>query len=353
MYGDPKVATDVAFHGGPEKIAELVQSAEARSTVGGLFVAEAAHDPFVALALAAVASERIELGTSVAVAFARTPMELAYSAYDLQRLSGGRFVLGLGSQIKPHITRRYAMPWSRPADRMREYVEALRAIWHSWQTGEDLAFEGEFYQHTLMPPLFSPGPLEVPSPKVWVAAVGPRMVEVAGAVADGIICHPLLSRSYLSDVLAPQVHAARAAHGRADHPFEFSTLVLVATGRTEEQLATAVAGVRHQIGFYASTPAYAPVLEHHGWGDLHQEANTLTKAGRWTELAGLVDDEVLATFAVVGELAEVGQAFRARFAGIADRATTSMPYDADDLLALDVIAPGPVGSPVAGPPAGV
>ena len=334
------VATDIAFHGGPEKIAELVQAAEASGVVRGLFVAEAAHDPFVALALAAVASERIELGTSIAVAFARTPMELAYSAYDLARLSQGRFILGLGSQIKPHITRRYSMPWSQPAERMREYVEALRAIWHTWQTGEPLAFEGEHYQHTLMPPLFSPGPLDSGSPPVWVAAVGPRMVEVAAAVGDGIICHPLLSRSYLDDVLAPAVHQVREAAGRAHQTFAFSTLVMVATGRTEEALQAAIAGVRHQIGFYASTPAYAPVLEHHGWGDLHAEANALTKAGRWGDLASLVDDDVLNTFAVVGELDEVGAAFRSRFAGTADRATVSMPYDADDRLALDVITAG-------------
>lgn len=331
------VSTDIAFHGGPEEIASLVEAAEASGKVRGLFVAEAAHDPFIALALAAVASERIELGTSVAVAFARTPMELAYSAYDLQRLSAGRLVVGLGSQIKPHITRRYAMPWSRPAERMREYVQALRAIWSSWQTGEPLSFEGEFYQHTLMPPLFSPGALEVPSPRVWVAAVGPLMVEVAGAVADGIICHPLLSRSYLEEVLAPGVRAARSAQGRDGDPFEFSTLVLVATGRTEEQLAAAVAGVRHQIGFYASTPAYAPVLEHHGWGELHRDAHALTKANRWSELGSLIDDTILETFAVVGEIEQVGQGFRERFRGLADRATTSMPYDADDRLALDVI----------------
>lgn len=337
MSADSTVSTDIAFHGVPEKIAALARSAEGRS-VGGLFVAEAAHDPFIALALAAVATERIELGTSVAVAFARTPMELAYSAYDLQRLSAGRFILGLGSQIKPHITRRFAMPWSQPADRMREYVEALRAIWHSWQTGTPLAFEGEFYQHTLMPPLFSPGPLAVPSPRVWVAAVGPRMVEVAGAVGDGIICHPLLSRAYLAEVLAPAVRSSRAAAGRAEEPFEFSALVMVATGRTEEDLRAAVAGVRHQIGFYASTPAYAPVLEHHGWGDLHAEAHALTKANRWADLAGLVDDEVLHTFAVVGELDEVRVGFRERFAGLADRVTTSMPYAAADGLALDVVA---------------
>jgi len=330
---------DIAFHGGPERIAALAREAERRGHVGGLFVAEAAHDPFVALTMASTATERIELGTSIAVAFARTPMELASSAYDLQRLTGGRFVLGLGSQIKPHITRRYAMPWSDPAGRMREYIEALRAIFTSWQTGDPLTFEGEHYQHTLMPPLFSPGPLEVPSPRIWVAAVGPRMVEVAGNVADGIICHPLLSRSYLAEVLAPGIAAARERSGRTE-PFEFSTLVMVATGRTEEALGAAITGVRQQIGFYASTPAYAPVLEHHGWGDLHAEAHALTKQSRWDELAGLVDDEVLSTFAVVGELDEVGPAFRARFAGLADRVTVSMPYDADELLALDIVAAG-------------
>ena len=188
-----------------------------------------------------------------------------------------------------------------------------------------------------MPPLFSPGPLDVPDPRVWVAAVGPRMVETAAAVADGLICHPLLSRAYLDDVLAPRVHAVREREGRGGTPFELSTLVMVATGRTEESLAAAVTGVRRQIGFYASTPAYAPVLEHHGWGDLHGEANALTRSGRWDDLAALVDDEVLHTFAVVGEVAAAGPAFRDRFAGTADRVTVSMPYDADELLALDLL----------------
>jgi probable F420-dependent oxidoreductase len=331
------VAVDVAFHGGPEHVAALAREVEARGGVRGLFVAEAAHDPFVALALAATATERVEVGTSIAVAFARTPMAMAYSAYDLQRLSSGRLVLGLGSQIKAHITRRYAMPWSQPAARMQEYVEALRAIWHAWQTGDALDFRGDFYEHTLMPPLFSPGPLEHPSPRVWLAAVGPRMIEAAGAVADGLICHPLLSRSYLAEEVAPALARSRTTHGRLEEPFEISTLCMVATGRTEEALAAAIAGVRKQIGFYASTPAYEPVLAHHGWSDLHAEAHAFTKAGRWTELGDLVDDEVLATFAVVGELDTVGAAVRARFAGLADRVTTSMPYDADDLLALDLL----------------
>jgi probable F420-dependent oxidoreductase len=331
------VAVDIAFHGGPAQIATLAAEVESRGGVRGLFVAEAAHDPFVALALAATATERIEIGTSIAVAFARTPMAMAYSAYDVHRLSGGRLVLGLGTQIKPHITRRYAMPWSQPAARMQEYVAALRAIWHSWQTGDALDFRGDFYEHTLMPPLFSPGALDGPSPRVWLAAVGPRMLEAAGKVADALICHPLLSRSYLADVVTPIIDRSRTASGRADDPFEISTLCMVATGRTEEALADAVAGVRRQIGFYASTPAYKPVLDHHGWGDLHAEAHAMTKTDRWSELGDLVDDEVLRTFAVVGELDSVGAAVRARFAGLADRVTTSMPYDADDLLALDLL----------------
>jgi probable F420-dependent oxidoreductase len=331
-----ELAVDIAFHGGPEQIAELARDVERRGTVRGLFVAEGAHDPFVALTLAATATERIEIGTSIAVAFARTPMAMAYSAYDLQRLSGGRLVLGLGSQIKAHITRRYDMPWSRPAARIREYVAALRVIWRTWQTGEPLDFRGDFYEHTLMPPLFSPGALQVPSPRVWLAAVGPMMLEAAGAVADGLICHPLLSRSYLREVVAPAVRQSREAHGRADEPFETATMCMVATGRTEEQLADAVAGVRRQIGFYASTPAYLPVLDHHGWGEMHGEAHALTKAGRWSELGDLVDDEMLATFAVVGELDAAGAEMRARFGGLADRVTTSTPYGADDRLALDL-----------------
>ena len=168
-----------------------------------------------------------------------------------------------------------------------------------------------------MPPLFSPGALDGPVPRVWLAAVGPRMLAAAGAVADGLTCHPLLSRSYLADVVVPAVRRSREAHGRATEPFEISTLCMVATGRTEEQVAAAVAGVRRQIGFYASTPAYRPVLEHHGWGDLHDEAHALTKADRWSELGGLVDDEMLEAFAVVGELDAVGAELRARFAGLA------------------------------------
>lgn len=336
MLLDTPPILDMAFHGDPSAVASAARAAEAAG-VGALFVAELTHDPYLTLALAASVTEEIALGTSVAVAFARTPMATAYSAWDVHRLSGGRLVLGLGTQIKPHITRRFAMPWSSPAERMAEYVEALRAIWESWQTGGALDFRGDLYQHTLMPPLFNAGPIESGPPPVWLAAVGPRMLATAGAVADGLICHPLLSRAYLDDVVVPTVTTARAGGARASEPFTFSTLCLVASGRTEEQLAAAVAGVRKQIGFYASTPAYKAVLDHHGWGDLHEQAHAFTKAGRWDELGALVDDEVLDTFAVVGELDAARAGLRERFAGLAQRSCPSMPYDADPELALDLV----------------
>jgi probable F420-dependent oxidoreductase len=262
-------------------------------------------------------------------------MAMAYPAYDIHRLSGGRLVLGLGSQIKPHIERRFSMPWSRPAERMHEYIAALRAIWDAWQTGNPLDFQGDFYTHSLMPPLFNPGPLEFPSPEIWLAGVGPRMVETAGSAADGFICHPLLSREYLADALRPALDRGRGVAG-TDRPFTVAAMAMVVTGRTEEALGEAIAGTKRQIGFYASTPAYKPVLDHHGWGELHGEAHALTKAGRWSELGDLVDDEMLATFAVVGELDSVGAATRARFDGLADRVILSIPYAADDLLGLDI-----------------
>ncbi|GAA3519910.1 LLM class F420-dependent oxidoreductase [Aeromicrobium panaciterrae] len=340
----------MAFHGDAAEIGAVATEAEARG-VGGLFVAEAAHDPYIALALAGQATSRIRIGSSVAIAFARTPMSTAYSAWDVHRLSGaggpannegvavgGRLVLGLGTQIKPHITRRFDMPWSSPAPRMAEYVAALRSIFDSFQNGTRLDFQGDFYQHTLLPPLFNPGPIDGGPPPIWLAAVGPKMLATAGAVADGLICHPLLSRSYLDEVIVPTVTAGRAGGAHAGEPFTTSVLCMVATGRTEEDLALAIAGTKRQIGFYASTPAYKPVLDHHGWGDLHAEAHAYTKSGRWTELGDLVPDEVLNMFAVVGDLDTARAEFRSRFAGSAQRVITSINYDTDNHLALDLVS---------------
>jgi probable F420-dependent oxidoreductase len=329
------IALDLTYHGDPAGIVDVARAVEECGAVGALYVPEGAHDPFVYLTLAAPSTRRLRLGTSIALAFARSPMAMAYPAYDVQRLSGGRLVLGIGSQIKPHIERRFSMPWSRPADRMSEYIHALRAIWSTWQTGEPLDFRGEFYTHTLMPPLFNPGPLDVPAPEIWLAGVGPRMVRTAGADADGFICHPLLSRSYLADELRSALASGRAST-QTDRAFTVAAMAMVVTARTEEKFAEAVAGTKRQIGFYASTPAYKPVLDHHGWGDLHGEAHALTKQGRWSELGDLIDDTVLSEFAVVGELNRVGTAVRERFDGLADRVILSIPYSADDLLGLDI-----------------
>ena len=334
------VAIDLTYHGDPAGIAAAARAIEDRAPGSALFVPEGAHDPFVYLTLAADGTSRIPLGTSIALAFARSPMAMAYPAYDLHRLSGGRFILGLGSQIKPHIERRYSMPWSRPADRMREYVAAVRAIWHTWQTGDALDFRGDFYTHTLMPPLFNPGPLGFASPEIWLAGVGPRMVEAAGAVADGFMCHPLLSRSYLSEVIHPQLAAGRATSDGLGE-LTVTAMAMVATGRTEEDLAAGIDGTKRQIGFYASTPAYKPVLDHHGWGDLHAEAHAFTKSGRWTELGDLIDDEVLQTLAVVGEMDEVGAAVRERFDGLASRVILSIPYATDATFGLDIVTARP------------
>ena len=285
----------------------------------GIFTPEARHDGFLPLAAAAGQTGTIELGTSVAIAFARTPMTLAHLGHDMQLLSGGRFVLGLGSQIRPHIERRYSMPWSHPAARMREMVEALRAIWRCWNEGEPLDFRGDFYTHTLMTPLFVPPASPHGPPRVWVAGVGRRMVEVAGAVGDGLICHPLVSARYLREALVPHLHDGARSAGRDPAELEVAAMAMVATGDTEEAMADAVAAVRMQIAFYGSTPAYRPVLDMHGWGDLQPELRRLSKEGGWTAMGDLVDDDMLHTLAVVAEPGALGAALDERFGGVADR----------------------------------
>ena len=326
---------DVTFSGRPEDAAASARVAESRGA-DGLVVPETRHDPFLQLALCSQTTERIELGTSVAIAFARNPMTVAGTSYDLQRLSGGRAILGLGSQVAAHITRRYSMPWSRPAARMEEFAAALRSIWHSWQTGDELDFVGDFYTHTLMTPMFDPGPLDVGSPRLWIAGVGPKMTAVAGRVADGLICHSFTTADYLRDVTLPIVAAGLASAGRAHDEFDVSGLILFATGRTEEEYDTAVTATRERLAFYGSTPAYRPVLEHHGWGALHEDLHTLSRQGRWQDMGGLIDDEVLDTFAVVGELDDIGKLARTRFDGLLTRMTVALAVDDSSALHLEI-----------------
>ncbi|MEU8133467.1 TIGR03617 family F420-dependent LLM class oxidoreductase [Streptodolium elevatio] len=337
----PPLKLDVGTGASPGA-ADAAITAEQRG-VDRVLVPETAQDPFQLLAVAASRTSRIELATGVAIAFARTPMTLASSAWTLQQISGGRAVIGLGSQVKAHITRRFAMPWSQPAARMQEFVAATRAVWHSWQTGEKLDFQGEFYRHNLMNPLFDPGPVAQGPPLVLVAAVGPRMAAAAGAVGDGVICHPFSTVPYVAAQLAPRVLAARAEAEAArapwtGRPFEIAGNVLVATGRTEAEYEHGLAGIRERIAFYGSTPAYRGVLEHHGWGALQEELRTLSLAGRWEEMGRLVDDDVLNAFAVVAESpAAAGKLIRERSTGVYDRVSVSLAAGADPDLALDVL----------------
>ncbi|WP_235215337.1 TIGR03617 family F420-dependent LLM class oxidoreductase [Phaeacidiphilus oryzae] len=321
--------------GRPQDVLADARRAE-RLGLDRLVVSETAQDPFVQLARAADATERIELATGVAIAFARTPMSLAYAAWGVHQASGGRAVVGLGTQVKTHVTRRFDMPWDRPVARMREYVAALRAIWSSWQTGERLRFRGEFYTHTVMTPVFAPEPVPGGPPPILLAGVGPRMTAAAGAVADGFIGHPFTTVRYLTEKVLPGVRAARAEAEAAGEPWTgqrpFQTVgnLLAAVGRTESELAAARRAVRERIAFYASTPAYRPVLDLHGWGELSERLHPLSLRGRWAEMGELIDDRVLDAFAVSGSPEEVAAQARARYGGVVDRLSLHAPEGAGD-----------------------
>jgi probable F420-dependent oxidoreductase len=295
----------------------------------GAFTAEVSHDPFFPALLGGLSTERLELGTGIAVAFARNPMTTANVAYDLQLYTRGRFILGLGSQIKPHIEKRFSMPWSHPAARMREFILALRAIWTCWNDGAPLDFRGDFYRHTLMTPFFNPGPNRYGTPKVFLAAVGEKMTEVAGEVADGILLHGFTTERYVREVTLPALARGWEKAGRKRGDFEVSGPMFVVTGTTEEEIESARTATKQQIAFYGSTPAYRPVLELHGWGDLQDELNRLSKRGEWVAMGDLVTDDILETFAVVGEPEDVPGALRARYGDAVDRISFYAPYKRD------------------------
>ena len=295
----------------------------------GWYALETKHDPFLGAAVAAERTDRVQIGTSIAVAFARNPMTVAVQANDVQLLSGGRFLLGLGSQIKPHITRRYSMEWSHPAPRMREFVLAVRAIWEAWATGGRLDFRGDFYTHTLMTPFFDPGPNPNGPPKIIMAAVGPKMTEAAGEVADGMFCHGFSTERYVREVTLPALRRGAEKAGRDLSDFEISAPSMIVAADTDAELEAGMAAVRQQIGFYGSTPAYRPVLELHGWGALQDELNALTKQGAWDRIADLIDDEILHTFAIVGTPEEAIEEARRRYGDVATRISITVPQDAD------------------------
>jgi probable F420-dependent oxidoreductase len=324
----------------PPGIAESEQSAVALEAAGydGAWSQETGHDPFLSLVPAALATTRLQLGTGIAVAFARNPMVVATMANDLQLASGGRFLLGLGSQVRAHIQKRYSMPWSHPAPRMREFVLALRAIWSAWNDRAPLDFRGEFYTHTLMTPFFDPGPNPFGPPKVFVAAVGERMTEVVGEVADGLLVHGFTTERYLREATHPALERGLARSGRQRSDLELSYPAFVVTGTDGEGMDQARRAVAAQVAFYASTPAYRPVLELHGWGDLQAELNALVRQGRWEDLGNHLPSEVLDAFALSAEPDAVAPGLLARYGELVDRLSLYAPYPLDPEVQARIVA---------------
>lgn len=304
--------------------------------VDGLFSFDGSHDVFFPLVQAAGRAES-ELMTNIAVAFSRSPLHLAHAAHDLQLLSGGRFRLGLGSQTRVHIEKRYGSTWSRPAARMRETVLAIKAIFNAWNNGEKLDFRGEFTTHTLMTPNFSPEPSPHGPPPVLVGALGPRMTQNAAEVADGVLMMPFNSARHLTERTLPAIEAGLTDAGRDRGSFEIVAEVIVATGRDEEELTAARSAARSLLGFYASTPAYSPVLEVEGWQDLQPQLNELSKRGQWQAMADLIDEQMLATLAVVGTPEECARQIIERFGAHADRVCCNFPNPVADKRIAELV----------------
>ena len=293
----------------------------------GMVVEETKDDPFVIMALAAEATARLKLATSVAIAFPRSPTVTAMSAWTLQKLSGGRFTLGLGTQVKAHIERRFGLPWSPAGPWIREYVNAVRAVWDCWQNGTKLDVKGPHYNINLMVPLFNPGPIEHPRIPIQLAAVNQVMSQIVGEVADGLRPHPVCTPSYIAEVMLPAVRAGAAKSGRSLEQFQVCMKPLVATAATEEELAKKIVDVRARISFYASTPQYRAAFAHHGLGDLADELKLLSRAQRWEEMPRFITDDILHTFVTVGTYDQIARRLLDRYAGVVTHCEFSIPVN--------------------------
>lgn len=298
------------------------------------------HDPFLPLAVGAVETERVELATAIAISFSRSPMAVANASWDLNEASRGRFVLGLGTQVKAHNERRFSVPWTPPAPRMREYLQALRAIWRCWRLGEKLAFEGDHYRFTLMPPYFVPESLGLRIPPMTLAAVGPAMLRVAGEAADGVRLHPFCTPKYIEETVMPQLERGMARSGRTRETFEITGGGFIATGPDDATVHERREWVRYRVGFYGSTPAYYPVFEAHDLKDLGLKLNRMTKDGEWDKLQTVISDDVLDLFAVAARHDELEPALAKRFGGVSDTvyasANSAMPADLPPDLIQDL-----------------
>jgi probable F420-dependent oxidoreductase len=322
------VKLDVGLGTEGDYLKDIERTARAAEDLGfaGLWTSETKHDAFLPLAIAAGGTQNMELGTSVAIAFSRSPMETAQTAWDLQYLSDGRFILGLGTQVRAHVTRRFSMPWGRPAARLREYILALRAIWESFQTEGPLNFEGEFYTHTLISPFFNPGPIERPEIPVFIAGVNTRLARLAGELCDGFHVHPFHSPEYVRRTVTSAIAEGAEQCNRDPARVELATSVFVVAAVTEEEADAQREAVRSQLAFYASTPTYRTVLEAHGWQEVGERLGTLAREKKWREMSALVTDEMLAAFAVEAAPDELGPALKERYEGLIDRVALYLPF---------------------------
>lgn len=293
----------------------------------GLWTSETQHDAFLPLAVAATATSSMSLGTSIAVAFPRSPMVIAYTAWDVQKASAGRFILGLGSQVKAHNERRFSVKFESPGPKLREVVLALRAIWDCWQNGTPLQFKGEFYRFDLMTPFFNPGPIAHPRIPIFIAAVNQYMCRMAGEVCDGIHVHPFHTAKYLQEFVHPAVEEGLRVSGRSRQDFTYATASFVIVGDSDAERSRNAEAVRQQIAFYASTRTYEPVLAGHGWEGILPDLHRKSLAGDWQGMARLITDDMLDTIAVAGTYETIGGKLRERYAGLLDRIALYQPYD--------------------------
>lgn len=306
-----------------KEVPELAQAAESQG-LDALWTSETQHDPFLPLALAAEHTTNLHLGTAIAVGFARSPGSVAYTAWDLAQASGGRFILGLGTQVRAHIERRFGMPWpDSPVGNLREFIQAVRALWRTWQHGERLNMRGEYYKLTLMTPFFNPGPIEHPDIPIYIAGVNTGLCRLAGEAADGFLVHPYHSARYLRDVVQPAIAQGAQRAGRQLEDVSLVVTAFVVTEPGEETFAQA------QLAFYASTPSYHPVMELHGWGDVARDLSKLVREQKWDAMAARISDEMLDTFAVVASTGDLATALRSRYEGLADRLMLYIPFTAD------------------------
>ncbi|GAM97768.1 probable oxidoreductase [alpha proteobacterium U9-1i] len=315
----PRMRLDALFRVTSPSEAPALASQYEEYGVSGLWAAEKDHDPYLLLALAATRTHKATLGTAIALAFNRSPMSIAYSAWDLQGMSGGRFVLGLGTQVRAHIERRFSAQWDRPVERISEVIRSLRAIWHSWKTQTPLNFEGEFYRFNLMTPEFVPPQMDHLAPPIYVGGVNPRVTRMAGALCDGFHVHPFHSKVFLQRAVLPNLQAGAAAAGRSLDDFVMCSSAFCVMGDTREEISTMRESVRRQLSFYASTKAYRAVLEAHGWEEIGDRLASMARERQWADMPALISDEMIDAFAVTGGVDEIGGLLKEKYAGLLDR----------------------------------